>query len=160
MIISLCGNQKNKEYVINILKGIYGTKLVICDYYSFSLDTIIENDSKRFLSKNRKISDIFDIFKIIEEERIEFNNYIKEIVNKKINTFLESNKDKIVLLVSNTYLCEDIDKTYFFQKSDLKILVLPVVDDLSLINTYNEEYFDYILNECEKDKIKQIIKDV
>ena len=29
MIISLCGNQKNKEYVINILKEIYGTKLVI-----------------------------------------------------------------------------------------------------------------------------------
>ena len=48
---------------------------------------------------------------------------VNKITEEKINDILNNNKNKIIILVTDSVLGKDLDKTSFFSKSDLNILI-------------------------------------
>jgi len=156
MIISLCGDQEDKKIVIKELKEIYKDKLVVCDIFQVNFRNVIENEKIKYKLQNEYTD--FDIANRI------FNNYIKRLVNKEINNLLYKNKDKIVLLVSDNVISRDIDKTPFFKKSDLKILITSEEkykypnSIRNHNNLYNKNKFDYIIDVKEKIDVKRLVK--
>ena len=76
-----------------------------------------------------------------------------------------NNKDKIIILITDNILSKDIDKTSYFNISDLKILVtseynfnLDTNYTLSHKNLYNKEEFDIILDTNNEIDIKRLVK--
>lgn len=76
MLISLCGKEEDTKNFIKFLKDLYGEKIVVCDYFRFSFNTIIDTEEFRYK--------LFD--KCNYSEKIEkiYNNYVDEIVNERI----------------------------------------------------------------------------
>lgn len=143
MIICLCGNEKLK--VLNELKQIYKDKLIVFNYYHTAFRTIVETESVRY-----KLEDECKSFKDARKLYIE---YVNNIVTNKTNEFIENNKDKIIVLISDNILMKDLDKTEFFNKSDLKILV-----NNESRYKYDENKFDLVINKNEIIDIKKLVK--
>lgn len=151
MIISLCGEEKIKKDIISYLKNIYGSNILICNYFLLGFKTTIEYERKYYEMLSKR-------------QESDFRKYIDDIVNRKINEILSDNKDKVILLISDNILSKDIDKTNFFNKSDLKILALSEKHNdgqesiLHNQNSYNKNNFDFVINDTNKDKLKKLIK--
>lgn len=156
MIISLCGDEFDKNVVIKGLKEVYKDKLVICDYYKINFQTIVETESIRH--KLNSECDTLD-----SADRI-YRKYIDKIVLSKTNEFLNNNKDKIILLISNNILSKDINKTPFFNRSNLKILITSegkFNDSYSIFShkrLYDKNKFDYVIDSKEEIDIKKLVK--
>ena len=143
MIICLCGNEKSK--VLNELKQVYKDKLMVFNYYHTTFRTIVDTESVRYKLE----SDC----KSLEDARKLYSEYVNDIVTNKTNEFIENNKDKIIVLISDNVLSKDLDKTEFFNKSDLKILV-----NSDSIYKYDESKFDLVINKNENIDIKKLVK--
>lgn len=150
MIISLCGDIENKIILLNEFKKEYGDKLVIWDYFEIAFRTVIENEKQKY--------DLIDNCSNLKEARKLFNDLIDKIMSDKFNTFCENNKDKIILLITDNVICVDIDKTEFFDKSDLKILSIYNSLDNESEEDYDESLFDYVVKNNEKIDIKKLVK--
>ena len=143
MIICLCGNEKSK--VLNELKQVYKDKLIVFNYYHTTFRTIVDTESVRYKLE----SDC----KSLEDARKLYSEYVNDIVTNKTNEFIENNKDKIIVLISDNVLSKDLDKTEFFNKSDLKILV-----NSDTIYKYDESKFDLVIYKNENIDIKKLVK--
>ena len=143
MIICLCGNEKSK--VLNDLKQVYKDKLMVFNYYHTTFRTIVDTESVRYKLE----SDC----KSLEDARKLYSEYVNDIVTNKTNEFIENNKDKIIVLISDNVLSKDLDKTDFFDKSDLKILV-----NSDSIYKYDESKFYLVINKNENIDIKKLVK--
>ena len=143
MIICLCGSDKSK--VINELKQVYKDKLIVLNYYHTTFRTIVETESIRYKLETE--------CKSFKDARKLYDKYVKNIVTNKTNEFIENNKDKIIVLISDNILSKDLDKTDFFNKSDLKILV-----NSDSKYEYDENKFDLIIDKNENVDIKRLVK--
>lgn len=143
MIICLCGNEKSK--VLNELKQVYKDKIIVFNYYHTSFRTIVETESIKY-----KLQEECKSFKDARKLYIE---YVNNIVTNKTNEFIENNKDKIIVLISDNVLSKDLDKTEFFDKSDLKILTSSHSG-----YKYDESKFDLVINKNENIDIKKLVK--
>ena len=156
MIISLCGDDFDKKRVMEELKKIYKDKLVICDFYKITFRTLVETESIKYK--------LIKECESLESSHRMYMKYVDRIVSNKVNEFLENNKDKIILLISNNLLSKDINNTPYFKKSDLKILVTSekkLNDSYSVFNhkrLYNINKFDYVLYDNEKIDVKKLVK--
>ena len=167
MLISICGDKKNKGLLIEKLKNTYGDKVVVCNYFVLRFNTVIDNEKKyyeilkrepnRDLPKETENNFIEKLMILTNEKHIEFNNYIDKIVNDKITNILKCNKDKIILLVTDNNLTIDIDKISIFNASDLKILVTPDKNNVSDIYEYSENDYDYVINDIDNIDVKRLV---
>ena len=107
------GIQKN---FIKFLKDLYGEKIAVCDYFHISFNATIETEKYRH--------ELFDKYDYSKESTASYHNYVDEIVNERVNNFLLNNKEKIIVLI-DSFLGEDINKTVFFNKSYFKVLIVP-----------------------------------
>ncbi len=144
MVICLCGDDKSK--IINELKRVYKDKLIVFNYYHTTFKTIIDTESVKY-----KLQDECEN---LNEARNIYRNYVNDIVTNKTNEFIENNKDKIIVLISDNILSHDLDKTVFFDKSDLKILIHCNDSEYK----YDENKFDLIINKNENIDIKKLVK--
>ena len=164
MIISLCGDNTHKKTIVKELKEIYKDSIVICDYFKISFDTTIELEKQLHESIDSKKEELkkadIDIIKFTNKTRKRHKQLISINVDEKVSNFLETNKDKIILLVSDSILCKDINRTKFFTKSDLKILidVDKTYSTLKLKQKYNKNKFDYVIDNMEKIDVKKLVK--
>ena len=143
MIICLCGNEKSK--VLNELKQAYKDKIIVFNYYHTTFRTIVETESVRYKLEND--------CKSLKDARKLYSEYVNDIVTNKTNEFIENNKDKIIVLISDNVLSKDLDKTEFFDKSDLKILVN---NDSSY--EYDKSKFDLVIDKNQNIDIKKLVK--
>jgi len=143
MIICLCGNEKSK--VLNELKQVYKDKLIIFNYYHTAFRTIVETESVKYKLQSE--------CKSLKDARKLYNEYVNDIVVNKTNEFIENNKDKIIVLISDNVLSKDLDKTNFFDKSDLKILV-----NSDSRYEYNKNKFDLVIDKNQNIDIKKLVK--
>lgn len=156
MIISLCGDEKDKKGVIKELKEVYKDKLVICDYFKLYFNTVVENEKVKY-----KLDSECDT---LDNAYRAYSKYVDRIVFNKINELLNKNKDKIILLISNNVLSKDVNKISFFNKSDLKILITTEEKfnkPYSIFNhkkLYDKNKFDVIIDSNEKIDVKKLVK--
>ena len=143
MIICLCGNEKLK--VLNELKQVYKDKLIVFNYYHTAFRTIVETESVRYKLEND--------CKSFKDARKLYGEYVNNIVTNKTNEFIENNKDKIIVLISDNILSKDLDKTEFFDKSDLKILV-----NSDSRYEYDKNKFDLVIDKNQNINIKKLVK--
>lgn len=145
MIISLCGNHHDKNIIINYFKEVYGNRLLICDYFKIGFEACIEYEKIKY--------DLMDECSNLDQARNEFRDYIDKIIISRINDILINNRDKIILLVSDNVFTVDVDKTQFFNKSDIKILMNPEDDSefIRQVNPYDITKFDYVIH-CNRNK--------
>lgn len=143
MIICLCGSDKLK--VINELKQVYKDKLIVFNYYHTTFRTIVDTESVRYKLETE--------CKSFKDARKLYIEYVNNIVTNKTNEFIENNKDKIIVLISDNILLKDLDKTEFFDKSDLKILV-----NNETRYKYDDSKFDLVINNNENIDIKKLVK--
>ena len=143
MIICLCGNEKLK--VLNELKQVYKDKLIVFNYYYAAFRTIVETESVRYKLEND--------CKSFKDARKLYSEYVNNIVTNKTNEFIENNKDKIIVLISDNILSKDLDKTEFFDKSDLKILV-----NSDSRYEYDKNKFDLVIDKNQNINIKKLVK--
>lgn len=140
MIICLCGDTENKKKVLKELKIFYKDKLLIVDYFTIKFRTIIETESIKYkLIKEYKDYNIYDKL---------YSELVNKLTNEKINNILDSNKNKIIILVADSILRKDLDETEFFNKSDLNILSTDSTEK------YDIEKFDIII--CKRKKQKNM----
>lgn len=173
MIISIIGEGKIKELMINNLKKTHGSNIVICDYNKTRIETVIEHEKDLYmmnqenikpdLSKSENEYKIEELLKIINESTKNFNENIDNIVENKINTFINDNKDKVILLVSDTLLTKDIDKIDCLKKANIKIVIAPRKSNntnsiFNDINLYNSKETNQVTPTIEIIKIKELIK--
>lgn len=156
MLISLCGDDFDKKQVMEELKKVYEDKLVICVFYKITFRTLVETENIKYkLDKEYKSSE--------SSHRI-YMKYVNRIISNKVDEFLENNKDKIILLISNNVLSKDINNTPYFKKSDLKILVTSekkLNDSYSAFShkrLYNINMFDSVIYDIEKTDVKKLVK--
>ena len=91
--------------------------------------------------------------------RIKFSEFIEKEVNKKINIFIANNQNRIIVLVTDNVLTPDIDKMYYFDKSDLKVLVMSNDDYECFYNDgYDKERFDYLIDVKKQIDIRKLVK--
>lgn len=143
MIICLCGNEKLK--VLNELKQVYKDKLIVFNYYHATFRSIVETESVRYKLEND--------CKSFKDARKLYSEYVNNIVTNKTNEFIENNKDKIIVLISDNILSKDLDKTEFFNKSDLKILV-----NSDSRYEYDKNKFDLVIDKNQNINIKKLVK--
>ena len=143
MIICLCGNEKLK--VLNELKQVYKDKLIVFNYYHATFRSIVETESVRYKLEND--------CKSFKDARKLYIEYVNNIVTNKTNEFIENNKDKIIVLISDNVLSKDLDKTEFFNKSDLKILV-----NSDSRYEYDKNKFDLVIDKNQNINIKKLVK--
>jgi len=152
MIISLCGNSNEKNILIKELKREYKDKVIICNYFNIFFQSVIENERIKY--------NLIDEFMDLNVARIKFSEFIEKEVNKKINILIANNQNRIIVLVTDNVLTPDIDKMYYFDKSDLKVLV--VSDEYDYECLYNEGYdkerFDYLIDFKEEIDIRKLVK--
>lgn len=146
MLISICGCSFKKNEVINELKNVYKDKLIVFDYYVLTFRTLVETESVKYK---------FEIeSKDYKEAHKLYIQYVDEIVINKANEFIENNKDKVIVLITDNILSEDLDKTPFFDKSDLKILANTNHTRVS----YDKNKFDLVVESNEKLNTKNLVK--
>ena len=143
MIVCLCGNEKLK--VLNELKQVYKDKLIVFNYYHATFRSIVETESVRYKLEND--------CKSFKDARKLYGEYVNNIVTNKTNEFIENNKDKIIVLISDNILSKDLDKTEFFDKSDLKILV-----NSDSRYEYDKNKFDLVIDKNQNINIKKLVK--
>lgn len=171
MVISLYGDAKGKEKIINELKKVYDN-LLICNYFELSFKTIIEYQKKYYASLDshfkkeipKKLTEDFmiEIIKVITERQKEFCHYISNVVNCKMDEFLNNNKDKIIVVIDSDVgiLSRYEFELEIFNKSDIRILVTSQFENYNsdISNFDNRKQFDYIINSDEKIEIKKLEK--
>lgn len=155
MIISLCGDKKDKEIIINDLKEIYGDKILVCNYFKLYFNTYIKEEKKKYDLAQKYNSKVANQM---------FKKHINKIVTIKMKRILNS-KNKIIILISDNVLTRDINKTHYFNISDLKILItseenfnLNSSSPFSHKNLYNKNDFDIILDKNDKIDVKKLVK--
>lgn len=149
MIISLCGDEYDKQMIIQELQKVYGNKLLVINYFKEVFDERIDNTKLR----NSLLLE-------------EFNKRISEIVQEKIDEIIKNNQDKIIVLISNNILEVDIDKLPWFKLSKIKILVTS--DKKNCQNDmlwghqvlYNNEAFDYVINSQDKVSYRKLVREL
>lgn len=147
MIISLCGNNSDTKNIITTLQKEYQDKLLVINYFLLSFHERINNSSNQ-----------------AKMTRKEFLKEIEQLVNKKITKIITTNKNKIIILISNNILEKEINQTPFFNISDLKILVTSdkYSDSLDPIFghqiLYKKEEFDYVISNDTQFDIRKLVK--
>lgn len=147
MIISLCGNNSDTKNIITTLQKEYQDKLLVINYFLLSFHERINNSSNQ-----------------AKMTRKEFLKEIEQLVNKKITKIITTNKNKIIILISNNILEKEINQTPFFNISDLKILVTfdKYSDSLDPIFghqiLYKKEEFDYVISNDTQFDIRKLVK--
>ena len=48
MLISICGDKKNKGLLIEKLKNTYSDKVLLCNYFVLRFNTVIDNEKKYY----------------------------------------------------------------------------------------------------------------
>ena len=151
MIISLCGNSNEKNILIKELKREYKDKVIIFNYFNIFFQSVIENERIKY--------NLIDEFMDLNVARIKFSEFIEKEVNKKINIFIANNQNRIIVLVTDNVLTPDIDKMYYFDKSDLKVLVMSNDDYECFYNDgYDKERFDYLIDVKKQIDIRKLVK--
>lgn len=153
MIISLCGNKEDKEIVIKHLKEVYGDMILLCDYFHLYFSTYVEQEKKKY--------DLEKKYDVMVAHKM-FRKHINKIVSIKMKKIL-SNKDKIIILISDNILSRDINKTHYFNLSDLKILItsdkkLNLDNSLVHKNLYKKQDFDIVLDTNDEIDVKRLVK--
>ena len=72
-------------------------------------------------------------------------------MNERVNNFLLNNKEKIIVLI-DSFLGEDINKTVFFNKSNFKVLTVPDKNNVFFrtASSYDENDFDIVIKRIKK----------
>ena len=152
MIISLCGNKKDKDAVINNLKEVYGEKILVCDYFYLCFSAHIQQEKKKY--------DLEKKYDFITANKM-FQEHINKIVDDEIKSMLNM-KDKIIILVSDNILSRVINKTPYFDISDLKVLITSEKLDACFIlnhaNLYEKEDFDIILDTNNEIDVRKLVR--
>lgn len=149
MIISLCGDEDDKQMIIQELQKVYGDKLLVINYFKEVFNERINNSQLRNSLLLR-----------------EFNKQISEIVQKKLDETIRNNQDKIILLISNNILEEDVNKLPWFKLSKIKILVTS--DKKNCQNDmlwghqvlYNKDDFNYIIDSQDKVSYIKLVREL
>lgn len=155
MIISLCGNREDKEIVINKLRENYGEKVLVCNYSHLYFNACVENEKTGYdLEKKYDIPTAYEMFR----------SHINKIVDTRIKDILNT-KDKIIVLMGDNILSSDINKTPYFDISDLKILITSEdrfnFDNSYILNhkkLYDKKEFDVILATNDEIDVKKLVK--
>ena len=145
MVISICGDNKYKNILINKFKEKYKDDVVKCDYFSIKFNSIIDTEKYKY--------ELLDSSSSLEMARLEYSNVVDNTVKERINNFLDENKNKIILLTNDNVLNKDFYKTSYFIDSDIKVLVGNENSE-----EYNIELFDYVFNNVIDFDIRKLVK--
>lgn len=148
MLISLCGDNNEKDKILKQFKEEYKDTLIICNYFYIYFDTVIENENIKYK--------LLDEYKNAYDARIIFSRYIEKIVNNKINEYVNYDKDKIIIILTDNVLTPDINKTIYFEKSDIRVLVMNG-DELS-DSFYDKKMFDYVVDVKKEINVKKLVR--
>lgn len=146
MIISLCGDEFDKQIIVKELQKVYGNKLLMINYFKEIFNERINNSQLRNLLS---LSD--------------FNKEINKIVQEKIDKIIINNQDKVILLISNNILERDVNKLPWFRLSKIKILVTCNKKNNSDDSIwghqvlYNKDDFDFIIDNEDKRFYKKLV---
>lgn len=147
MIISICGDEKYKNILINEFKERYQNNVVICDYFQIKFNSIIETESIKYK--------LMDSSSSLDIARMEYGKVVNDYTNRSIDKFMDDNKNKIIILTNDNVLTKDFYSTSYFNNSDIKVLVKGVnIDDINC----DDCLFDVVIK-SEKDlDIRKLVK--
>lgn len=147
MVISICGDNKYKNILINKFKEKYKDDVIECDYFSIKFNSIIDTEKYKY--------ELLDSFSSLEMARLEYINVVDNTVKERINNFLEVNKDKIIILISDEILNPCFYDTEYFMNSDIKILAVNEnIDDIN----YDKSLFDYVYNDISCIDVRKLVR--
>ena len=146
MTICLCGNIELKEKFIKSIKEIYDDKILICDLFYIKFNVIIDTEKIKYK--------LLDECNSLENARLEYQNIVDNITNKKIDKIINENKEKIILLIDKNILTNWFIHSSYFIKSDIKILFEDLIDDVN----YNKDVFDYVVKDFKDINIRKLVK--
>ena len=147
MIISICGDNKYKNILINKFKEKYKDAVVECDYFHIKFNSVINTEKYKY--------ELLDSSSSLEKARLEYSNVVDNTVKERINNFLEVNKDKIIILISDEILNPCFYDTEYFMNSDIKILAVNEnIDDIN----YDKSLFDYVYNDISCIDVRKLVR--
>ena len=142
MVISICGN--NKTLLIDRIKEIYSDRVIVCDYFTIKLNSIIDTEKYKY--------QLLDSLSL-ESARLEYSKIVDREVRKRMDRVIKENNNKIIIIINDAILNKDYYSTEYFLMSDLKILISDDIDD-----KYNYELFEYVYNNVFDINIKKLVK--
>ena len=146
MLVCFCGNNNDKNILLNKFKLEYKDKIVICNYFDIYFKTVIENEKIKYMLLNK--------FNDVNRSRNVFSEHINRLVKNKVDIFIKDNKDKLIVIITDNVLTEDIDKMCLFDSCDIKILVY---GNAEFECFYDKDKFDYIIDVNKKFNIKKLV---
>ena len=150
MVISLCGNEKYKKEFTSVIKDLFYNRVLLVDFYKIKFNVVLESEKIRY-----KMFDKCDSLEGLEIVRKEIYKIIEDTTNDKINNIINSNKDKIILLIDINDISLGFVDYDFFKNSDIKIL-FENNNDLY----YDKSKFDYVINNTYKFDTKKLLKEI
>jgi len=146
MIISLCGNSELKDKFIKSIKEIHNDKVLICDVFHIKFNVIIDTEKIKYK--------LLDECKSLKNARLEYQNIVDNITNKKIDKIIKENQEKIILLIDKDILTNWFIYSFYFINSDIKILFEDNIDDVN----YVKKDFDYVIKDFNDINIRKLVK--
>ena len=148
MVISICGDDKYKNILINKFKDIYKDKLGIYNYSNIKFKSIIDTEKYKYELLESSIS--------LESARLKYSKIVDNTVKNRLDKLLDDNKDKIIILTNDSVLSKDFYFNKYFLESDIKVLVsCENIDDIN----YNKELFDYVFSNVYDIDVKRLVKE-